>query len=139
MEERYGREIDLGLLWNIRNPIMQAVRKVHDIVHTDFTYVFGTVLAPATLNRGHLPHQVHHELAGLLSNRNRLAAHMAPPSLPAARAADGPRSVEASLPLAPPMLRDAFSCDRCPLAATCAIHHKVWRLVHMLVLGHVVD
>ncbi|GAX73855.1 hypothetical protein CEUSTIGMA_g1305.t1 [Chlamydomonas eustigma] len=28
MEERYGQEFDLGLLWNIHNPGMQAVQKV---------------------------------------------------------------------------------------------------------------
>ena len=28
MEERYGQEVDLGLLWNINSSDMQAVRKV---------------------------------------------------------------------------------------------------------------
>ena len=28
MEERYGQEVNLGLLWNINNSDMQAVRKV---------------------------------------------------------------------------------------------------------------
>ena len=28
MEERYGQDVDLGLLWNIHNTGMQAVKKV---------------------------------------------------------------------------------------------------------------
>ena len=57
--------------------------------------------------------QVQHELAGLLNHRNRLAARMAPPS------------TTSEPPSAPPMLQESFACERCPMAETCAIHHKV--------------
>ena len=64
--------------------------------------------------------QVQHELAGLLHHRNRLAAHMAPQGC-------GPRGAAgtASSREAPPMLQESFACERCPLAETCAVYHKV--------------
>ena len=65
--------------------------------------------------------QVQHELAGLLHHRNRLAAHMAP------QGGGGPRGGGAATSSreAPPMLQESFACERCPLAETCAVYHKV--------------
>jgi hypothetical protein len=77
MSERYGRDIDLGLLWNVQKPGMSAVRS----------------------------NQL--ELAGLMGHRNRLAAAMQAGSR------------------APPMLQESWACGKCPVAETCALHHKV--------------
>ena len=73
----------------------------------------------ACTSNAHAHSQVHHEVAALISHRNRLAAHMAPP-------VGGQRG--GRRPHAPPMLQDSFACERCPAAETCAVHHKVWTL-----------